>query len=212
VHAPVVLNRPRISALLRHQVLVEEPVDRLVHRQIAVGSSRGGRVLVDFGDERGELPSGRRGCASVDSPIDPARLAIGVAARGHRELPHAGTNLDFRPAAPWRSLTAGASLGAGTAEREVVHADTCRLRGASQHTCLVRQWTVHQLPRDARGGDHLAGDLHDTGAVRLLGSGPEMMVAAAVDLLLEPVTKHRHLRLPSEVYRKVYHRGLPHPR
>jgi hypothetical protein len=86
VQSPVVVDRAGFAALLVQQVLREELVDRLIHRDFAVPPVLGEPVSADFCDEGSKRPCRLGLGVGLDGAVQATYSAICVPAGGDGEL------------------------------------------------------------------------------------------------------------------------------
>ena len=203
VHASVVQDRAGISTLLPQEVFGQEPFDRLVDGDVAVG------LLV----RQRELCTSVTNSASnrADSAAVPART-VRCTRRTDPSSKRPALTLSFhtpgrtstfepplRPATPGPATTPTRR----SPKREMLDPHASSVLWTRQHFSSWWQLAVHEFPGDALSRDSLAVDLHLAGAVSLLGARPQVVLGRAIHLGLEPIPESGHPRPSTRVRRRT---------
>jgi hypothetical protein len=184
VEAPVVLDRARVAALLAEEVLSQEQFDRLVDSHVAVAAMLRERSLAYLRDEPGKLASRLRLGVRPHSAMQATNAAVGKAAGGDGELPHARPDFHLGARAARRPLPPVDHRGVST-EGEVLDSHARWVVGARVDRDSRGERPPLQFPRDAPSRDGPAVDLELSGPVGRSGAGPPVVLPRAVDLGFE---------------------------
>jgi hypothetical protein len=113
VHAAVVGDRALLPTLLLHQVLDQEPLDRIVDGDVTVVVPVRQRRAADLVHEVGERRGGLGVRAGAHHPVHEPRRPLGPPARRDGQIPDPRTNLALRSRPSRRPLAAACGLAGG---------------------------------------------------------------------------------------------------